>query len=200
MHFHNTPIHGAYLVELERRGDARGFFARFFCEKEFAGAGAESRYTQVNNSLSPRKGTLRGLHYQLAPSAEAKVARCIQGAFYYVIADLRPDSPTYRSWYGAELNNENRLMMYVPRGCATGLLTLADDTESLYLVSDFYAPERERGIRYDDPWLGIKWPGEPVEISAKDSSWPHFDPQYHSIEALRGLTTRPRVESEEAAA
>jgi len=187
MKFHATPLHGAYLIEPERRGDHRGFFARFFCEREFAAAGAETRFAQVNNSLSSRKGTLRGLHYQLAPSAEVKVARCVSGSFHYVIADLRPDSPTFRRWYGAELNSENRLMMYVPRGCATGLLTLAENTESLYLVSDFYAPERERGIRYDDPWLDIRWPAVPEEISAKDSAWPAFDPEYHAVEALRGL-------------
>jgi dTDP-4-dehydrorhamnose 3,5-epimerase len=200
MRFHEAPLHGAYLIEPERRGDDRGFFARFFCEKEFAAAGAETRFVQINNSLSARRGTLRGMHYQLAPSAEVKVVRCLQGSLYDVIADLRPDSPTFGHWFGAELNSENRLMMYVPRGCAHGLLTLADDTEALYLVSDSYAPDRERGMRFDDPWLGIEWPIAPVEISPKDRAWPDFDPDYHGIEALRGLVARRRVGAPETVA
>lgn len=200
MKFHDTPLHGAQIIEPERRGDARGFFARFFCEKEFASAGNETRFSQINNSMSPRKGTLRGLHYQLAPSAEVKVARCVNGAFYYVVADLRPDSPTFRRWHGVELTSENRLMMYVPRGCATGMLTLTDDAEALYLVSDFYAPERERGLRHDDPWLGIEWPIEPVEISPKDRAWPDYNPEYHSLDLLRGLIPQRQESSEEAAA
>jgi dTDP-4-dehydrorhamnose 3,5-epimerase len=200
MKFHETPLNGAYLIELERRGDDRGFFARFFCEKEFAAAGTETRFVQINNSLSARKGTLRGMHYQLAPSAEVKVVRCLKGSLYDVIADLRPDSPTFGQWFGAELNAENRLMMYVPRGCAHGLLTLADDTEALYLVSDSYAPDRERGMRFDDPWLGIKWPIAPVEISPKDRAWPDFDPDYHGVEALRGLTAGRRAGTPETVA
>ena len=200
MKFHETPLNGAYLIELERRGDDRGFFARFFCEKEFAAAGAETRFVQINNSLSARKGTLRGMHYQLAPSAEVKVVRCLKGSLYDVIADLRPDSPTFGQWFGAELNSENRLMMYVPRGCAHGLLTLADDTEALYLVSDSYAPDRERGMRFDDPWLGIEWPIAPVEISPKDRAWPDFDPDYHGVEALRGLTAGRRAGTPETVA
>jgi dTDP-4-dehydrorhamnose 3,5-epimerase len=200
MRFHETPLNGAYLIELERRGDDRGFFARFFCEKEFAAAGAETRFVQINNSLSARKGTLRGMHYQLAPSAEVKVVRCLKGSLYDVIADLRPDSPTFGQWFGAELNSENRLMMYVPRGCAHGLLTLADDTEALYLVSDPYAPDRERGMRFDDPWLGIEWPIAPVEISPKDRAWPDFDPDYHGVEALRGLGAGRRAGTPETVA
>ncbi len=200
MKFHETPLNGAYLIELERRGDDRGFFARFFCEKEFAAAGAETRFVQINNSLSARKGTLRGMHYQLAPSAEVKVVRCLKGSLYDVIADLRPDSPTFGQWFGAELNAENRLMMYVPRGCAHGLLTLADDTEALYLVSDSYAADRERGIRWNDPWLGIEWPIAPVEISPKDRAWPDFDPDYHGVEALRGLTGGRRAGTPETVA
>jgi dTDP-4-dehydrorhamnose 3,5-epimerase len=198
--FHETPLVGSYRIEPEPRGDSRGFFARFFCENEFAAAGAETRFVQINNSLSGRKGTLRGLHYQLAPSAEVKVTRCVRGAFYYVLADLRPDSPTFRRWFGTELTSENRLMMYVPRGVATGTLTLTDDAEAIYLTSDFYAPECERGLRYDDPWLGIAWPLEPVEISAKDVSWPLFDPDYHAIASLRGLLSGAGLDEEGAAA
>jgi dTDP-4-dehydrorhamnose 3,5-epimerase len=198
--FLETPLFGAYLVEPEPRGDSRGFFARFFCEKEFADAGAETRYVQINNSLSSRKGTLRGLHYQLAPSAEVKVTRCVRGAFYYLLADLRPDSPTFRRTFGAELNSENRLTMYVPRGVATGTLTLTDNAEGIYLSSDFYAPERERGLRYDDPWLGITWPIDPVEISSKDVAWPAFDPGYHGIQSLCGLLPETRFEPKGAVA
>jgi dTDP-4-dehydrorhamnose 3,5-epimerase len=198
--FLETPLFGAYLVEPEPRGDSRGFFARFFCENEFAAVGAETRYVQINNSLSVRKGTLRGLHYQLAPSAEVKVTRCVRGAFYYLLADLRPDSPTFRRTFGAELTSENRLTMYVPRGVATGTLTLTDNAEGIYLSSDFYAPERERGLRYDDPWLGIAWPIEPVELSSKDAAWPAFDPGFHGIQSLRGLLPETPRASEGAAA
>lgn len=187
MKFQPTPLKDAHLIELERRGDDRGFFARFFCEREFAEAGLESRFVQMNNSLSAKRGTLRGLHYQLSPSAEVKVVRCLKGALFDAIADLRPDSPTFGRWFGAELNSENRLMMYVPRGFAHAILTLSEDAEALYLVSESYAPEQERGIRFDDPWLDIAWPIEPIEISPKDQNWPTFDPGFHGVERLRGV-------------
>jgi len=187
MIFHPAPLKGAFTIELEKRGDDRGFFARVFCEKEFAQAGLATRFAQMNNSLSSQKGTLRGLHYQLPPSGEVKVVRCIRGALYDVILDLRPDSPTFGKWFGAELNAENRLMMYVPRGFAHSILTLQDNTEALYLASDPYDPERERGIRYNDPKFSIDWPIKPVEISSKDAAWPDFDPAFHGTEQLRGL-------------
>jgi dTDP-4-dehydrorhamnose 3,5-epimerase len=185
----DTPLLGAHLIELERRGDNRGFFARLFCEREFGNAGLETRFVQINNSLSAKKGTLRGLHYQLPPAAEVKVVRCVKGALFDVIADLRQDSPTFGKWYGAELSEDNRLMMYVPRGFAHAILTLCDGVEAFYLVSAFYGPEQERGIRYNDPKFHIKWPIEPVEISPKDRNWPDFDPVYHGLELLRGLGT-----------
>jgi dTDP-4-dehydrorhamnose 3,5-epimerase len=187
MKFLPTPLVGAHLIELERRGDDRGFFARLFCENEFGGAGLVTRFVQANNSLSAKKGTLRGLHYQLAPSAEVKVIRCIKGALFDVIIDIRPDSPSYGKWFGAELNDENRLMMYAPRGFAHAILTLRDDTEALYFVSNPYAPAEERGIRFDDPKFGIEWPIEPVEISAKDRAWPDFDLEFHGTARLTGL-------------
>jgi dTDP-4-dehydrorhamnose 3,5-epimerase len=187
MNFHATSLESAHLIELEKRGDDRGFFARLFCEKEFAAAGLVSRFVQINNSLTSQRGTLRGMHYQLAPAAEVKVVRCIRGALYDAIVDLRPDSPTYRQSFGAELTAENRLMMYVPRGFAHAILTLTDDTEALYLVSEFYSPESERGIRWDDPLLKVKWPIMPTEISQKDANWPDFDPVFHGVEKLRGL-------------
>lgn len=186
MHFHRSPLDGAYTLELEKRGDDRGFFARFFCEREFAQAGLESRFVQVNNSLSAKKGTLRGMHYQLPPAAEAKVVRCVRGALYDVIVDLRAGSPTFGKWFGAELTAENRIMMYVPRGFAHGLVTLTDDAEVLYLVSALYSPENERGVRWNDPAVGIEWPVEPVELSDKDRKWPDLDPQFHGFELMRG--------------
>lgn len=187
MKFHAAPLKDAYTIELEKRGDDRGFFARFFCENEFGAEGLTTRFVQVNNSLSAKKGTLRGLHYQLAPAAEVKVVRCIRGALFDAIVDIRPDSPTFGKWFGAELSAENRLMMYVPRGFAHAILTLTDNTEALYLVSDFYSPENERGVRWNDPRFDIAWPIEPAEISPKDAKWPDFDPAFHGIERLRGI-------------
>lgn len=187
MQFHSTPVQGATLIELERRGDDRGFFARFFCEREFAAAGLKSHFVQINTSLTAKRGTLRGMHYQLPPSAEVKVVRCLRGALFDVVLDLRPDSPSFGRWFGAELNAENRTMMYVPEGCAHGFVTLQDDTEALYLVSAFYGPEEERGVRFDDPRFAIAWPEPPVEVSAKDRAWPDFDAAFHGTERMRGL-------------
>jgi dTDP-4-dehydrorhamnose 3,5-epimerase len=179
MKFELTPINGVVLVHLERRGDERGFFARTFCANEFQEAGLAPEVVQANSSWSARRGTLRGMHYQLAPYAEAKTIRCIRGAIFDVALDLRPDSPTFGRWYGVRLDAENRDMLHVPRGCAHGLLTLEDDTEVLYLVDNFYAPTHERGVRFDDPRFGIEWPLAPQEMSDKDRSWPDFDPAWH---------------------
>jgi dTDP-4-dehydrorhamnose 3,5-epimerase len=187
MKFHPTPLVGAHLIELEKRGDDRGFFARFFCEQEFANAGLVSRFVQMNNSLSTNKGTLRGMHYQLSPSAEVKVVRCLKGAIWDAIIDLRKNSATFGKWFGAEINEENRLMMYVPKGFAHAILTLQDNTEALYLVSDFYAPGKERGVRWNDPRFGIDWPIEPSEVSTKDAAWPDFDEAYHLDPAFAAL-------------
>ncbi|TXN75901.1 dTDP-4-dehydrorhamnose 3,5-epimerase [Methylobacterium sp. WL8] len=187
MKFHHTPLEGARVIELDKHGDDRGFFARFFCKKEFQSAGLGINFVQANNSLSAKRGTLRGLHYQIGRSAEIKLVRCIRGSLYDVIVDLRPDSPTFGRWFGEELNAENRLMMYVPRGFAHAILTLTDDTEALYMVSDYYAVEAERGIRFDDPWLNIVWPIKPLEISLKDSSWPSYNSEFHGTETLKGL-------------
>ena len=187
MIFHPTGLEGAYLIEPERRGDDRGFFARIFCEEEFAAQGLETRFIQANNSLTGRQGTLRGMHYQLPPNAEVKLVRCVRGALHDVIVDLRPDSPSFRRSFGADLTAENRLMMYVPRGFAHGFVTLTEDAEAIYLVSAAYAPAQERGLRFDDPALGIEWPLPPQELSAKDAAWPAFDAGFHGIEALRGL-------------
>jgi dTDP-4-dehydrorhamnose 3,5-epimerase len=179
MQFSETPLPGAFVIDLEKRGDDRGFFARFFCEREFAERGLEHRFVQINNSLSVDEGTLRGLHYQLAPDAEVKVVRCLRGVLWDVILDLRRRSPTFGRWYGTELTAENRRMMYVPRGFAHGFLTLAPETEALYLVSAFYAPKQERGVRWNDPKFAVCWPATPHVISAKDANHPDFDPAHH---------------------
>ena len=187
MKFTPLPLAGAHLIHLEKRGDERGFFARFFCEDEFARHGLHTRFVQINNSLTVRKGTLRGIHYQLPPAAEVKVVRCVRGALYDVILDLRPHSPTFGGWFGETLSAENRAMMYVPEGFAHGFVTLEPDTEALYLVSAAYAPATERGIRYDDPKFGIRWPAAPTELSEKDRNWPDYDPQYHGAALLKGV-------------
>ncbi len=179
MLFTETPLGGAYLIDLEKRGDARGFFARAYCENEFAQHGLVEHFCQVNNSLSSERGTLRGMHYQLHPKAETKLVRCIRGALYDQIIDLRKDSPTFGKSYGAELTAENRRMMYVPKGFAHGFLTLSDDTEAFYFVDEFYAPDFERCIRYNDPKFNLTWPKAPTIISDKDRQQADFNPAWH---------------------
>jgi dTDP-4-dehydrorhamnose 3,5-epimerase len=175
MRFTPTPLSGSYLIDLDKREDERGFFARFFCEREFGEAGLETRFVQINNSLSRDRGTLRGMHYQLEPSAEVKVVSALCGAFWDTILDLRPGSPTFGKSFGSALTAENRRMMYVPRGFAHGFLTLEPDTEALYLVSAFYDPGRERGVRWNDPRFSIAWPEKPLVISDKDANQRDFD-------------------------
>lgn len=179
MTFDETPIPGAWLVGLERHGDERGFFARVFSADEFAEHGLAATFVQVNDSLSVDRGTLRGMHYQLPPAAEVKLVRCVRGALFDVVLDLRPDSPTFKRWFGAELSAENRLMMYVPEGCGHGFLTLQPDTETVYLVTAPYSPERERGVRWNDPAFAIEWPFEPAVLSDKDRGQRDFDPSWH---------------------
>jgi dTDP-4-dehydrorhamnose 3,5-epimerase len=179
MKFISTPIPGAFLIELEKRGDDRGFFARAFCEQEFAAQGLATKFVQVNNSLSAFRGTLRGLHYQLPPKAETKLVRCIRGSLWDVILDLREDSPTFGHSFAAELSAENRLMMYVPKGFAHGFITLENDTEAFYFADEFYAPAHERGVRWNDPRFAIEWPMAPEVISDKDRDQRDFDPAWH---------------------
>ena len=179
MKFTPSPLSGAFLVDLEKRGDDRGFFARAFCEQEFAAQGLATRFVQVNNSLSAFKGTLRGMHYQLAPKAETKLVRCIRGSLWDVILDLREGSPTFGDFFGAELSAENRRMMYVPKGFAHGFITLQDDTEAFYFVDEFYAPAHERGIRWNDPRFNIEWLLAPAVLSDKDRDQRDFDPEWH---------------------
>lgn len=174
MKFTASTLPGAYVLDLEKREDERGFFARSFCEREFADQGLTPQMVQTNVSYNTKRGTLRGLHFQAAPHEEAKLVRCTRGAIYDVIVDLRPSSATYRAWYGVELTARNYRMLLVPEGFAHGFITLEDDTEVVYQVSQFYTPGAEGGLRYDDPAIGITWP-EPVRIiSDKDASWPPF--------------------------
>jgi dTDP-4-dehydrorhamnose 3,5-epimerase len=187
LQFRATPIHRALLVDPERQPDERGFFARLFCERAFADAGLETRFVQIGNSVTEQRGTLRGMHYQLPPAAEVKMVRCLRGALFDVVIDLRPDSPSFGQWFGATLTAESRTMMYVPKGCAHGFVTLQDDTEALYLISAFHASTEERGLRFDDPRFVVEWPIEPVAMSAKDRDWPDFDPAFHGTEQMRGL-------------
>lgn len=187
MKFHETPLNGVYVIEPEQRGDSRGWFQRIFCEKEMAEASLETRFVQANNSFNAEAGTLRGLHYQLPPSPEVKIVRCIKGALWDVIVDLRPTSPTYLKWHGVELTAENRLAYYVPRGFAHGFVTLEPDTETLYLASEFYNPQAERGLRWNDPKIGITWPLDGAIISEKDANWQDFNEEYHGVELMKGL-------------
>lgn len=178
MIFRETDLLGAYVLELERRGDERGFFARAWSRDELAEHGLDSRVAQANVSWNERRGTLRGLHFQRPPHAEVKLVRCTRGAVHDVIVDLRADSPTYMRWLGVELSAENGRALYVPEGFAHGYQTLADGSETFYLVSEPYRAEAEGGVRWDDPAFRIEWP-EAAErvISPKDRSWPDFVPE-----------------------
>jgi dTDP-4-dehydrorhamnose 3,5-epimerase len=170
--FTETEIPGAFIIDLEPHTDERGFFARTFCAREFAEHGLTTTIAQVNASYNHRRGTLRGMHYQAEPAGEAKLVRCVSGAIHDVIVDMRPGSPTYLRHVAVELSAANRRQLYIPELCAAGYQTLADDTEVCYQVSEFYTPASERGLRHDDPILGLRWPLPVTEISAKDVAWP----------------------------
>lgn len=174
MKFTETNLGGAFIVEPQPIADERGFFARTFCKKEFQEHGLNNLISQCNLSFNHKKGTLRGMHYQTPPKAEAKYVICIAGAIYDVIIDIRPDSPTYCRWFGIELSAENRKMLYVPEGFAHGYQALQDGASVLYQVSEFYCPEHERGIRWNDPAFGIKWPIPDPILSGKDAGHPDF--------------------------
>jgi dTDP-4-dehydrorhamnose 3,5-epimerase len=174
--FRETKLKGAFIIEPERQEDERGFFARTFCQEEFEAHGFNPRVVQCNISFNRKKGTLRGMHYQIAPYQEAKLVRCAGGAIYDVIIDLRLESPTFKQWIAVELTANNHQMLYVPEGLAHGFLTLEDDTEVFYQMSEFYHPECARGVRWDDPAFRIEWPIAEVIISAKDRRYPNFEP------------------------
>lgn len=176
MTFQETSIHGAYLIRLDPHVDDRGSFSRAWCAQEFAGAGLAFHPVQLNVATSQVRGTLRGLHYQVAPFEEAKLMRCVQGAIFDVLADVRAESETYGRWFGVELTADAQRMLYVPEGVAHGYMTLVDHVQVSYLASGGYEPQAERGVRWDDPFFGIDWPQVgPLVISDKDRSWGNFD-------------------------
>jgi dTDP-4-dehydrorhamnose 3,5-epimerase len=175
MIFQETPLKGAFVIDLQRLDDSRGFFARAFCQHEFDAHGLEPMIAQCNVSFNSRKGTLRGMHYQVEPFQEVKLVRCSAGAIYDVIVDLRPDSATYKLWFGVELAAQSGRMIYVPKGFAHGYLTLVDESEVFYQASEFYSKEYERGARWNDSAFGIAWPFRPVVISEKDRNHPDFN-------------------------
>ncbi len=176
MIFKDTKLQDLRLIELQARADDRGFFARVWCEREFQAAGLPTDICQSNISFNKCRGTLRGMHYQRDPFGEDKLVTCLQGTVYDVVVDLRPGSKTYLKWAGFELSAENRLMLFVPKGFAHGYQTLGNDSLVLYFTTQFYTPESEAGIRFNDPAFGIRWPEEVTSISDKDRNWPDFVP------------------------
>jgi len=172
MRFHETPITGALVIEPEKLADERGFFARLYCRKEFIEHGLDPELVQISLSQNLRQGTLRGLHYQRPPYEEVKLVRCLKGRIFDVVADLRPESPSYRKAAWFELSDENRLALYIPKGCAHGFQTLTDQAEVLYQMSEFYHPESSTGIVYNDPALKIPWPLPDPILSERDRNWP----------------------------
>jgi dTDP-4-dehydrorhamnose 3,5-epimerase len=183
MKFIETSLSGAYVIELEPFRDERGLFARTFCQKEFATIGFHKQIVQINHSVTRQKGAIRGMHYQRPPASEIKIIRCVQGAVFDVMVDLRAGSSTYLHWHGAELSKDNMRMVYIPEGFAHGFQTLADNSELIYHHSAFYSPEYEQGMRFDDPALTIAWPWPPSVISTKDQSYPLIDDNFKGIEA-----------------
>jgi len=174
MIFKETKLTGVVEVHLDPRSDARGFFARSWCAREFASHGLNPQLVQCNISFNMRKGTLRGIHYQASPHPEAKLVRCTRGAIYDLAVDLRPTSPTFKQWFATLLSADNRHMLYIPEGCAHGFLTLTDNAEVFYQMSEFYHPESASGVRWDDPAFQIAWPEEIKVISERDRSYPNF--------------------------
>jgi dTDP-4-dehydrorhamnose 3,5-epimerase len=174
MKFTQTKIPGAYLLEIEPITDERGFFARTFCRQEFAAHNLVTEFPQCNVSFSAKQGTIRGMHYQVAPYPETKLVRCTQGAVYDIILDLRPESPTFKQWVGMELTAENHRMFYIPPGCAHGLQTLSDNAEVFYQMSGIYHPTSARGVRWNDPSFGIELPFPVSVINDRDRNYPKF--------------------------
>ena len=174
MIFRETRLPGVFEIRLQPSIDERGFFARSWCQREFEAHGLNPRLVQCNVSFNTRRGTLRGVHYQAAPYAEAKLVRCTKGAIYDVVVDLRPDSPSYKCWIGMSLTAEMRNMAYVPEGCGHGFMTLEDETEVFYQMSEFYNAESARGVRWDDLTFKIVWPEKVAAISERDRTYPNF--------------------------
>lgn len=174
MIFKETYLKGSYQIEINRLGDERGFFGRQWCQSEMSEMGLKSNIVQVNTSLNKHRGTLRGMHFQKDPFQETKLVRCIRGRIFDVIVDLRPQSPTFKKWFGTELTQDNYQMLYVPENFAHGFITLEDNSEILYLVTQFYHPEAEAGLRWNDPVFSIQWPVPVTVISEKDKNHPDF--------------------------
>jgi dTDP-4-dehydrorhamnose 3,5-epimerase len=174
MLFTETRLKGAYLIDVERHTDERGFFGRSWCREEFETRGLDPRLVQCNISFNEKQGTVRGMHYQTDPYQESKLVRCTMGALYDVIIDLRPDSATFAQWLAVELTSENRRGLYIPRGFAHGFQTLSDNTEVFYQMSEFYHPEAARGVRWDDRAFCIEWPIKTLVISEKDQQYPDW--------------------------
>lgn len=175
MRFHGTKLPGVFEIRPELLSDERGFFARTWCQKEFEAQGLNPRLVQCNISFSRRKGTLRGMHYQAGEHAEAKLVRCTKGSICDVALDIRPESRTFGNWVAVVLTEQDRNMLYLPEGCAHGFLTLEDETEVFYQMSQFYNPESARGVRWDDPAFHIAWPGKVEVISERDRTYPNFE-------------------------
>lgn len=181
MTFTATPLTGAWSIDLQPFSDERGWFARYYCKNEFQAIGHSKEWVQMNQSVSYTAGTLRGLHFQHPPFAETKLVRCIAGAVYDVIVDLRSGSSTFLQWFGTELSATNNRMLYIPEGFAHGFQTLAKDSALLYHHTEFYAPGAEGGLRYDDPALGVDWPLPVVVISERDARHPYVDKNFKGI-------------------
>jgi dTDP-4-dehydrorhamnose 3,5-epimerase len=173
--FHETPLGGAYVIEVEPMSDERGLFARTWCLREFTARGLETRIAQCSTSFNVKRGTLRGMHYQIEPFAETKIVRCTRGAIYDVIIDLRENSPTLRGHFATALTASNRKAIYVPKGFAHGFQTLEDDTEVFYQISQFYSPEHARGVRWDDPAFAVRWPEAVRAMADRDRSYPNIE-------------------------
>ena len=174
MIFTETKLKGTFIIQPERLKDERGFFARSWCKREFAAHGLNPNLVQCNISFNKKRGTLRGMHHQVTPHEEAKLVRCSIGAIYDVTIDLRPNSPTFKDWFSVELTAENRKMIYIPEGFSQGFMTLEDNTEVFYQMSEFYAPECARGVRWNDPAFDIVWPEDVKVISKRDKEYPDF--------------------------
>lgn len=181
MNFVPGQLSGSYVIEAERRHDERGYFARVWCEREYRAHGLDLKIAQCSVSYNEKKGTLRGMHYQSPPSAETKIVRCLRGALYDVIVDLRPHSKTFLQWMGVELTAENGRMLYIPKGVAHGFQTLVAGTEVAYQMSEFYASETSSGFRWNDPLIGLQWPSDERIISERDRGYPNLDPKWFEV-------------------
>lgn len=181
MNFTPTPLQGSFVVEPTGVTDDRGWFGRIFCKKEFNEIGHDKEWVQLNHSSTNKKGTVRGMHFQIHPYGEIKMVKCVSGAVYDVIIDLRKDSPTYLKWFGQELSSVNRKMLYIPERFAHGFQTLTDQCDLIYFHSEYYVPNAEGGIRYDDPSIRIQWPQNIILVSERDSSHPYLDENFKGI-------------------